>query len=207
MSEPYDDHLIGDSAFAELRERQLLLMHATDVRILDHTQKLAETLAFVVSETRSILGADWSASCLSIADGLQIAVASDEAEIGRIVPVDESISGQVLSTKQPILVNDLESDPRLRDQVLPAGGNEPGGSPAAPERPCRRAHPRSADDRRHQRGGAPTCTFRQAHLDFVTGVAQQISMAITHAALFDEDAFGTPPTGCCSRPRQAEATR
>ncbi len=38
---------------------------------------------------------------------------------------------------------------------------------------------------------ATDVTFQQAHLDFITGVAQHISMAITHAALFDEDKFRT----------------
>ena len=191
MSEPYDEHLIGDPAFAELRERQSPLMHAADVRILDHTQKLGGTLAFVVSETRKILGADLVGILFEYPDGLHIAVASDKAEIGRIVPVAESISGQVLSTKQPILVNDLESNPRLRDQYYPRVEMGP------EDRPPRLSVLAAGLTLDQQMIGvinveATDITFRQAHLDFITGVAQHISMAITHAALFDgEDVFRT----------------
>jgi hypothetical protein len=36
---------------ARLRERQLELMLATDRRIIDHTNTLADTLQFIVSQT------------------------------------------------------------------------------------------------------------------------------------------------------------
>ena len=35
----------------------------------------------------------------------------------------------------------------------------------------------------------PDVQFEQSHLDFVEAVAGQVSMAISHAALFDEDNF------------------
>ncbi len=48
--------------------------------------------------------------------------------------------------------------------------------------------------------------FNDSHLGFVEVVAGLISTAITHAALFDEDTFRTPPTGCSWRPRRAIPT-
>ena len=38
---------------------------------------------------------------------------------------------------------------------------------------------------------APDNRYGESHLEFVTAVARQISLAITHAALFDEDNFRT----------------
>jgi signal transduction histidine kinase len=190
MTETHNDHLIGGPAFAELRERHLLLMHATDERILDHTHKLGETLKFVVTETREILSADYVDILFEYADGLHIAVSSKEAEVGRIVPIGESISGQVLSTNEPVRVNDLETNPRLRDQYYPRAEMGP------EDRPPRLSVLAAGLTLDQQMIGvinveATDVTFDQAHLDFVIGVAQHISMAITHATLFDEDKFRT----------------
>jgi GAF domain-containing protein len=106
------------------------------------------------------------------------------------VPIDSSISGPVLSSHRPVLANDLHSDPQLRERYFPRVGelapaaNAPGLSVVAAEL--------TLD------GDAigvinveapPDLRFDQSHLDFVEAVAGQISMAISHAALFDEDNF------------------
>ena len=196
MTDDHDNHLIGGPAFAELRERHLLLMHATDERILDHTYRLAETLQFVVTETRKILSADYVDILFEYADGLHIAVSSKEEEVGRLVPIGEgeSISGQVLSTNEPVLVNDLETNPRLAEQYYPRAEMGP------EERPSRLSVLAAGLTLDQQMIGvinveATDVTFQRAHLDFITGVAQHISMAITHAALFDEDKFRTETDG------------
>jgi len=184
----HEAHLIGDPAQTELRERLLLLMHATDELILDQTHKLAETLKFIATETRRILSADYVDIVFEYADGLRVEISSNDAEIARFVPVDRSISGLVLTTGEPVLVNDLENDPKLRDRYFPRVEMTAG------QRPPRLSVIAARLTLGPQTIGvinveATDTRYEQAHLEFVTSVAGHISMAITHAALFDEDAF------------------
>lgn len=190
MNDSDKRHSMGDPARAELRERQLLLMVATDQLILDQTHKLAETLTYIVTQTRQILGADYVDIKFKYADGLRVEISSNQAEVGRFIPVDRSISGLVLSTGEPVLVNDLENDPRLRDRYFPRVEMAPG------ERPPRLSVVAAKLTLDRQTIGminveATDSRFDQEHLEFLTAVADHISMAITHAALFDEDSFRT----------------
>jgi nitrogen-specific signal transduction histidine kinase len=190
MNDTHEGYLIGDPAYAELRERQLLLMHATDEMILDHTHKLGETLTFIVTQTRHILNADYVDILFEYADGLRVEISSDQAEIGTNVPVDRSISGLVLSSGRPVRVNDLQDDPALRDRYYPRVEMDPAVRPPGLSVLAARL---SLDQ---QAIGvinveATDKRFAEAHLEFVTAVAGHISMAISHAALFDEDAFRT----------------
>lgn len=190
MNETHEAHLIGDPVNAELRERQLLLMHETDERILDHSNRLVDTLRYIVTQTRQILNADLVGISFEYADGLRVEISSDEAEIGRSIPVDRSISGLVLATGRPVRVNDLQDDPELRDRYFPRVEMNPAEHPS-------RLSVLAARLTLDQRTigvinvEATDTRFEEAHLEFVTAVAGHISMAITHATLFDEDAFRT----------------
>jgi signal transduction histidine kinase len=179
----------GDQARAQLRERQLLLMLEADRRILNREGSLAETLRFVVSEARQILNA-WDVGILFVyTDELRVEISSDQREIGRSVPIAESISGLVLSSRKPLLVNNLQSDPELRERYFPRAQMDPA---AQPPRLSVLAAELTLDGQAIgviNVEATPDITFDQSHLDFVTAVARQISMAIAHAALFDEDAF------------------
>jgi signal transduction histidine kinase len=178
-------------ARARLRERQLLLAQATDERILDHSNTLAETLQFIVDETRQILNA-WHVDILFVyADGLRMEISSDPAEIGRFIPIDQSISGLVLSSHTPVLVNDLPSDPRLsaryyRRVVMGPDDPPPGISVLAAELRLE-GQPIGVINVE----GNSTGAFNESHLNLVQSVAHLVSMAVTHAALFDEDNFRT----------------
>ena len=189
MNDTHEAHLIGDPSYAELRERQLLLMIAADERILDYTHELAETLTFIVTQTRQILNAGHVDILFEYADGLRQEISTDPAEIGRFIPVERSISGLVLQTGEPVLVNDLQNHPRLRDRYYPrAREMDPS------ERPLSVLAARLT--LQQQAIGAinveaTDIRFDEAHLEFLRGVAGHISMAITHAALFDEDALRT----------------
>lgn len=190
MNNTHESHLIGDPAYVELRERQLLLMLETDERILDHTYKLAETLTFIVTQTRQILDADYVDILFEYADGLRVEISSNRAEIGSLVPFDRSISGLVVSTGEPVRVNDLQSDPQLQDRYFPRVDMDPAKRP--PQLSVLAA--RLTLDQRTIgviNVEATDTRFEDAHLEFITGIAGHVSMAITHAALFDEDAFRT----------------
>jgi signal transduction histidine kinase len=190
MSETQAAKPSGGHDSVPLRERQLELMLATDQRIIDHRNTLSETLHFIVTQTQQILSASHVDILFEYDDGLRNEISSDPAEIGYFIPIESSISGLVLSRHRPVLVNDLHSDPQLRERYFPRvvesgpAGRAPGLSVVAAEL--------TLD------GDAigvinveapPDVRFDQSHLDFVEAVAGQISMAISHAALFDEDNF------------------
>jgi nitrogen-specific signal transduction histidine kinase len=180
----------NDAAGARLRERQLLLTHATDEKIIDHANTLAETLQFIVDETREILDAWHVDILLRYDDGLRIELSSDRAaEIGRDIPLDQSISGLVLSSGEPIIVSDLQSDPLLRERYFPRVAEDPRGK--APQLSFLAAE--LTLDRQVIGVINVEATvgnqFSESHLAFVDAVAGLISTAITHAALFDEDTF------------------
>jgi len=72
-----------------------------------------------VTETQTILNALHVDILFEYADGLRIEISSDEAEIGRYIPIDKSISGLVLSQRRPVLANDIQNDPLLRERYFP----------------------------------------------------------------------------------------
>jgi signal transduction histidine kinase len=171
----------------ELWEQRLLLMHRIDQLILDHTNTLATTLRFIVTETQKILNA-WHVDVLfKYADGLRVEISSDEGEVGSFIPIDNSISGLVLSERKSLVVNDIQDDPLLREKYFPR--REMDSASPAPQisvlaadltldkQPIGVINVEAIPDNR----------FGQSHLDFVNAMARQISVAITHAALFDED--------------------
>jgi len=191
MSEPMLTSPAGGHARARLQEQQLLLMHEADQLILDHTNTLAQTLRFIVNRAQQILNA-WHVDILfEYADGLQLEISSDpDAEIGRFVPFDRSISGFVLSSGRPVLVNDLQSDPVLRQRYFPRAESDQ----AQATRLSVLAAELTLDGQAIgviNVEATPDSQLDKSHLEFVNAAARQISMAITHAALFDEDNFRT----------------
>jgi signal transduction histidine kinase len=176
----------------DLREQQLLLMHETDQKILDHTNTLTETLQFIVNRARRVLDA-WHVDILfQYADGFRVEISSDPAaEIGRFVPLDRSISGLVVSRREPIVVDNLQRNPLLRERYFPRKEMDlPGQTPELSLVAAELTLDGQTIGVIHAEA-TPEKRFDEPHLNFVNVVARQISMAITHAALFDEDNFRT----------------
>jgi signal transduction histidine kinase len=178
-------------ADAQLRESQLLLMHAADQLILDRTNTLGETLQFIVTETRRILNALHVDILFEYPDGLRMEISSDPGEIGRFIPIESSISGLVLSERRPVLANDIQNDPVLRERYFPrwnmdVAGQAPRLSVLVADLTLDRETigvinvEANLDNR-----------FNESHLNFVKAMARQVSVAITHAALFDEENLRT----------------
>ena len=190
MSETQATNPTGDHAHA-LRDHQLLLSHEAHQLILDRTKTLAETLQFIVARIQQVLNASHVDVMFEYVDGLRVEISSDQAEIGRFIPIDRSISGLVLSSRRPVMVNDLRSDPLLRERYFPRAEMDPAA--AAPQLSVLAAE-LTLDGQAIgviNVEATPDNRFEQSHLDFVNAVARQISMAITNAALFDEDDFRT----------------
>jgi signal transduction histidine kinase len=181
----------GGHPDAQLREHQLELIHATDQLILDHTNTLAETLEFIVTRTQQILNASHVDILFEYADGLRMEISSDpSAEIGRFVPIDRSISGLVLSRRSPVLVNNLQSDPMLRERYFPRTEIDSADAPQLNVLAAELTLDGQAIGVINVEA-LPENRFNESHREFVDSVARQISMAITHAALFDEENFRT----------------
>ena len=190
MSEVQDAGLPAKEDRAWLRERQLLLMLEIDRRILDHTHTLAETLQRIVTETRHILNAQHVDILFEYPDGLRNEISSDPAEIGLFIPIEKSISGLVLSRREPVLVNDLQGDPQLSERYYPRMQKDQAdavpalnvlvGELTLDGQPIGVINVETTGTR-----------FDESHLDFVKAVARQVSVALAHAALFDEDIFRT----------------
>lgn len=180
----------GDQTHA-LRDRQLELTNATHELILDHTNTLARTLQFIVTESQQTLNA-WHVDILfKYADGLRAEISSDQTIIGRLAPIDRSISGLVLESREPVLVNDLQNDPLMRERYFPR--EEMDLADPAPQLNFLAAE-LTLDGQAIgviNVEATPDNRFDESHLAFVSAMAGQISMAITHAALFDEDNFRT----------------
>lgn len=191
MSETQQADIDEDDARAQLREQQLRLTRETDELILDLTKTLAETLQFIITRTQRVLNASHVDIMFEYADGLRVESSSDPAEIERFIPIDRSISGLVLSSRTPVVVNDLQNDPVLSERYFPRVEMDPDAE----------APPVSVLVAEVTLDGqaigvinveaAPNNRFGESHLEFVEAVARQISLAITHAALFDEDNFRT----------------
>jgi signal transduction histidine kinase len=191
MSETQQAEMPGGDARAQLREQQLLLTRETGELILDITKTLTETLQFIITRTQQALNASHVDIMFEYADGLQVESSSDPREIGRFIPIDRSISGLVLESRTPVVVNDLQNDPVLSERYFPRVEMDPDAQAPALSvlvaevtldgQAIGVINVEAAQDNR----------FGQSHLDFVKAVARQISLAITHAALFDEDNFRT----------------
>jgi nitrogen-specific signal transduction histidine kinase len=191
MSDPQQAEMAGGDARAQLREQQLLLTRETDELILDLTKALTETLQFIITRTQQVLNASHVDIMFEYADGLRVESSSDPGEIGRFIPIDRSISGLVLESRTPVVVSDLQNDPVLSERYFPRVEMDPGAQAPALSvlvaevtldvQAIGVINVEAARDNR----------FGESHLEFVKAVARQISLAITHAALFDEDNFRT----------------
>ena len=195
MSESQEANQTEGRPDSQLREQQLELMHTTDQRILDHRYTLAETLQFIVTETQRILKALHVDILFEYADGLRVEISSDEAEIGRFIPIDNSISGLVLSRRKPVVTSDIRADPVLREKYFPRKDVDTAV-------PTPRLSVVVADLTLNDQTigvvnveAVPDSRFGESHLAFVNAMARQISVAITHAALFDEDILRTATDG------------
>ncbi|HTU74765.1 MAG TPA: GAF domain-containing protein [Trebonia sp.] len=171
-----------------LREAQLLLITETDKLILDRSKTLTETLQFIVDETKRILGAIHVDILVGYPDGLRNEISSDAGELGTFIPFERSISGSVLEDDEPLVVHDVQSDPEYREKYYPRA--DAGPSSGVPRVSVLAAN-LTLDE---QSVGvvnveAVPHSFDSSHTEFISAVAQHISIAMTHATLFDEDAL------------------
>jgi len=113
------------------------LRAAVAAGVLGAEELYAELLRSVVEVARAIFGAKASSVFLldEEADELVFAaVAGDEEQhlVGRRMPSSTGIAGWVLVTRQPLVLDDLQNDPRHARDVAEATGYVPKGLMAVP---------------------------------------------------------------------------
>jgi GAF domain-containing protein len=168
-----------------------MLIHTANQLILDQPNALGETLQFIVTETQRAINALRVDILFKYADRLRIEVSSDGVETERFVPIEGSIPGLALSAGKPVLVNDPGNDSLLRKSYSPLLKMD------RADQTLRLSILTAAFSLDGQAigvisvEGTPDNGFGQLHLDFVNAAARQISMAISHAVLFDQDNFMT----------------
>jgi GAF domain-containing protein len=113
------------------------LKAAVAAGVLGAEELYAELLRSIVEVARAIFGAKASSIFLldEEADELVFAaVAGDEEQhlVGRRMPSSTGIAGWVLVTRQPLVLDELENDPRHARDVAEATGYVPKGLMAVP---------------------------------------------------------------------------
>lgn len=104
-----------------LRERELELLHAIDLRLLEPEQSPQETFDFIVQRTKKLLEANHTTILLRRSTFLEPMYSNLESVIGQRVPIAESLTG--LSLEKGSLVNVLDlTTSELRSRYTPLRG-------------------------------------------------------------------------------------
>jgi signal transduction histidine kinase len=109
-----------------LREEELELLHAIDLRLLRKEHYLEETLSFITEGTKTLLHLENAAILLKRGSNLEVTYSSDGLNIGKRIAIPGSIAGKVLTEGRPVLIRDLTKSP-LRNGYYPIVGYQ--GSP------------------------------------------------------------------------------
>jgi GAF domain-containing protein len=113
------------------------LRAAVAAGVLGAEELYSQLLRSVVEVARAIFGAKASSVFLldEAADELVFAAVAGEGEehlVGTRIPSSTGIAGWVLVTRQPLVLEDLENDPRFARDVAEATGYVPRGLMAVP---------------------------------------------------------------------------
>jgi GAF domain-containing protein len=105
--------------------------------ILDSEADHATLLRTVVEVARGIFGARASSVMLFDEDTNELVFEAvvgegEETLLGRRIPADTGIAGWVLTSQEPLVIEDVESDPRFARDVAEGSGFVPSGLMAAP---------------------------------------------------------------------------
>jgi signal transduction histidine kinase len=109
-----------------LREDELELLHAIDMRLLEEDAYLDETLSYITDGTKALLRSEHVSILLKRGTTLECAYSSDGLDIGKRIAVHGSIAGRALTKMKPVFISDLSVSP-LRRGYVPIAGYE--GSP------------------------------------------------------------------------------
>jgi signal transduction histidine kinase len=103
-----------------LRERELDLLHAIDLRLLEPEKSPQEIFDFIVRETRDLLQAEYATILLRRSTFLEPMYSTLESVVGQRVPISKSLTG--LSLERNKLVNADLSASEYRAKYAPQRG-------------------------------------------------------------------------------------
>lgn len=172
----------------ELRERELLLreqelefVHEVDLRILNSSEPLDSTIAFISRRTQELIGSTHSHVLLKRGSYLETVYSSNEKDIGQLIPIDSSLTGQCLTRREVVNVSDL-STPEYSLRYIPLMGYS-----GAPMRSLL-AVPIKLDESVIgvlNSESVDVGAFRPVHERVSGAIAGQIAIALQRAQLFD----------------------
>ena len=160
-----------------LRERRLDAAREITTAILEGTET-GESLALVAKRAHELIGADLATIAVPDPDGSKITLQeadglrADELRGARF-PLDESISGEVIRTLKPVLLEDASRDPHAHQPVVRLG--EIGPAMFVPL--IAQSHALGTLLVANRRGGR---AFHTRDLELVESFAQQAAIALEY---------------------------
>lgn len=192
------EHLLRDlRAEFLLREEELELLHAIDLRLLQDELLLEDTLPFITDRTRSLIHADHASILLKRGRMLEVAYSNDRMDLGQRLSVPDSIAGKCLTERRSIFIPDLATSP-LKDKYVQIEGYQGPAIRSLLEVPI--------DFREEAIGvlcaeSSRSHAFREVHARVLETIASQVAIALQRvqhfrsAALFaDVDQMITDPS-------------
>ncbi|HKR51425.1 MAG TPA: GAF domain-containing protein [Pseudonocardiaceae bacterium] len=189
MREHEEWEVLLDELRAEflLREKELELLHAIDLRLLESERPLDETFSFIATGTQELLNSDHTDILLRRGKSLEPVYSSTPFDIRPKVPISESITGQCYSEGIALNVSDLIAQPYL-DRYIPIAGYHGEKMRSLLAIPIL-LHDTTVGvlNSESSRPGA----FRHVHVRVATAVAAQIAIAVDRTQIFDRAALFT----------------
>ncbi len=165
-----------------LREEELELLHQIDLRILEGRRPLEETFSFIVTESQNLIKSDHVHVLFRRGRYLETVYSSSETDIGQLVPVSTSLTGQCLTESQSVNVPDLAIAPYAQRYVIIENYD-------GPEMRSLLAAPIILHDStigvlnaESRKEGA----FRPVHERILNSIAAQVAIAIQRSQVFDQ---------------------
>jgi signal transduction histidine kinase len=175
-----------------LREDELKLLHAIDLRLLEKERYLEETLSFITEGTQGLLHSEHASIVLKRGPDLEVTYSSDGLDIGKRIPIPGSIAGKVLTEDEPILIRDLTRS-SLRDHYSPIAGYQGGPIRSLVEVPIMMRAKESGEARGKSSGkaigvlcaeSARVGAFRHVHIGIMESIAAQAAVALQNVQHF-----------------------
>jgi signal transduction histidine kinase len=104
-----------------LREEELELLHAIDLRLLEGEAYLDDTLSFITNSTKALLHSEHVSILLKRGPVLEVTHSSDDLDIGKRISIPGSIVGKVLTERRPVYIEDLAKS-SLNTGYVPIAG-------------------------------------------------------------------------------------
>lgn len=169
----------------QLREDELELLHAIDLRLLEDELFLEETLPFITDGTRSLVGSDHASIMLKRGRFLETAYSSDGLDVGQRISIPSTIAGRCLTRRIHIFIPDLDSSP-LKEQYVPISGYTGPVMQSLIEVPIifrdEAIGVLCAESARRN-------SFRPVHTRMMQAVASQVAIALQHVQHFRSTAL------------------